>query len=144
MPANFHKNLEGQVCLESSQKGTRDGNTFPSVNISNFFVLAEKERHCHIEVLSIKSLSSRFWTNGPAQNPEAFPHVHFFQTSLPSVFSKKWRKKGSGQFPPSLCSKIPRYPLNLVFIALTVFQVRQLQPSQLTYTYSIVRFMSVF
>lgn len=23
------------------------------------------------------------WTNGPAQNPKAFPDVHFFQTSLP-------------------------------------------------------------
>lgn len=108
MPANFHKNLEGQVCFESSQKGTRDGNTFPSINSSNFFVLAEKERHCHIEMLSIKSLRSRFWTNGPAQNPEAFPDVHFFPNLTSISFLKeveKKKKKAQGSFPPLYAPK---------------------------------------
>lgn len=109
MPANLHKNLEGQVCLESSQKGTRDGNTFPSVNGSNlFFVLTEKERHCHIEMLSIKSLSSRFWFEWLSPKPRGLSSCAFFPnlTSIGSLKEVEGKKRLRAVSPP-LCA--PKY-----------------------------------
>lgn len=103
---NFYKNLEEQACLESSQKGQEMFSNFPkfptrTLNSPMFWSDKDVRKKVTLRLRCLwkkQSFSSMLWTNGPAQNPKAFPDVHFSQTSLPlSSFLYKWRKLAEGR-----------------------------------------------
>lgn len=137
--------MKDRCAWKAAKRGRWDGNTFPSVNGSNlFFVLAEKERHCHIEMLSIKSLSSRFWFEWLSPKPRGLSSCAFFPnlTSIGSLKEVEGKKRLRAVSPLSVLQNTTM-PSQPGFYSLNCVPSEKTAAKSI-YIYSIMRFMSVF